>query len=70
MSKWGKRIEFSKGETQALLNASSGELVRQISRSRINPDLVTVVEKASKALAKFGLPESEKAIIEGREDGN
>jgi len=53
----GKRIEFSKGETQALLNASSGELARQVSQNRINPDLVTVVEKASKALAKFGLPE-------------
>ena len=60
MSKWGKRIEFSKGETQALLNASSGELARQINHNRINPDLVTVVEKASKALAKFGLSEQEE----------
>ena len=58
MSKWGKRIEFSRSETQALLNASSGELAKQIKRNCINPDLVTVVEKASKALAKFGLPEA------------
>ena len=60
MSKWGKRIEFSKAETQALLNATSVELVRQISRSCINPDLVTVVEKGAKALAKFGLPEQQE----------
>jgi hypothetical protein len=60
MSKWGKRIEFSKGEVQALLNASSGELARQISQQRINPDLVTVVEKTSKVLAKFALPEVPK----------
>jgi hypothetical protein len=56
-----KRIEFSKGETQALLNASSAELAKQIKRNCINPDLATVVEKASKVLAKFNaLPEAEK----------
>ena len=61
MSNWGKRIEFSKGETQALLNASSAELVRQINHRCIDPDLATVVEKASKVLAKFNvLPEAEE----------
>ena len=53
MNKPGKRIEFSKREIQALLNATSGELARQVKQERINPDLATVVEKVSKVLAKF-----------------
>lgn len=55
MSKWGKRIEFSKGEIQALLNASSKQLADQLIRNAngADPNLISVVKKASKALVNL-----------------
>ena len=53
MAHWGRRIEFSKGEIEALLHVSSQELVRQIHRRVFDPELTNVVKKAAKCLHKF-----------------
>lgn len=53
MSHWGRRIEFSKDETKALVYACSQELLRQIQHQAINPELANVVKKAAQCLYKF-----------------
>ena len=53
MSKWGRRIEFSKGEIKALLRVTSQELVREIHHHAIDPELTNVVKKAAQCLHKF-----------------
>ena len=60
MSKWGKRVELSKAEAAAMLDATGKELVRQITRQTINVELVNVVRKGAKLLQSFNQKKIEK----------
>lgn len=53
MSKWGKRVELSKAEAAAMVDATGKELVRQIARQAIDVNLVNVVRKGAKLLQSF-----------------
>ncbi len=53
MAHWGRRIEFSKGETKALMDAAAYQVIQQIHHHAIDPDLVNVLKKATQCLHKF-----------------
>jgi len=53
MAHWGRSIEFSKGETKALLDACTIALIRQLNHRVFDPELTNVVKKAAQCLHKF-----------------
>ncbi len=53
MAHWGRRIEFSKGETKVLVDAVAHQLIRDVHQHVIDPDLLNVLKKATQCLHKF-----------------
>ena len=56
MRRWGQRIEVSEAELRLAINLVSREVVRQITRKITDPELVGLLEKLTKALARMNQP--------------
>ena len=60
MSTWGRSIELSKVEAQLLVELVSHAVVKQITHHNTDPDMVSLLKKATKVLQSFNQQNNQK----------